>query len=177
MGPLAFNAHVRQIVCKMHTMASIVTNRRGGWEIRESHTTPDGPRSRTLATFRVLDGEVLDRAAERAERPFDRDDVIRRAYRAGAEVSASSANEAARTLITELAHGAIIDPGLAGALVGMLSVSDPPDLSPEAMAAAEWAGESLAERGRTLYQLLQLADALPQKRAGTPLNFPGLVAA
>jgi hypothetical protein len=45
------------------------------------------------------------------------------------------------------------------------------------MQAAEWAGESLEERGRTLYNLLELADALPQKRAGTPLKFPRLVAA
>jgi hypothetical protein len=155
-------------------MASVVSNKRGGWEIRESHSTANGPRSKTLATFRVLDGEVLDRAEARAEKPFDRDDVLRRAYRVGAEVSASKADEAARTLITELAHGARIDAGLSGALVGFLDRLDPPTLSPEAMAAAEWAGESLAERGRTLYQLLQLADALPQKRAGTELKFPGL---
>jgi hypothetical protein len=161
----------------MPTMASVVSNRRGGWEIRESHMTPKGPRSRTLASFRELDETVLAMAASRAKAPFDRENVIRKAQRAGVVIAASPVDEAARELITRLTKGEKLSHGLAGALLGQLQSLDPPKLSPEAMQAAEWVGESLEERGRTLYNLLELADALPQKRAGTPLKFPRLVAA
>lgn len=134
--------------------------------------TVDGPRSKTLATFRTLDADVLDRAEERAERRFDRDAVTRSARRAGADVALSPAEEAARTLITEIARGWQIPPGLAGALVGYVEPTNPPKLSPEAMQAAEWAGASMRERGHWLRELMLLADALPQGRAGKPLTFP-----
>lgn len=158
-------------------MASVVSNRRGGWEIRESHSSPDGPRSKTLASFRALDEAVLAKAEARAERRFDRIAVVRSARRVGADVLPAPAEEAARRLITQLAEGATIPPGLAGALVGYLEMTEPPRLSHEAMQAAEWAGASMKERGSTLYELLMLADALPQKRAGTPLKFPRMIAA
>ena len=158
-------------------MASVVSNRRGGWEIRESIATPKGPRSKTLATFRSLNDEILERAAERAGRPFDREGVIRIARRVGAEVAVATEERSARTLITQLARGDKISPGLAGALVGYLERSNPPKLSPEAMQAAEWAGVSPADRGRALHDLLLLADALPQGRAGKSLKFPRMIAA
>jgi hypothetical protein len=156
-------------------MASVVSNRRGGWEIRESHSTPDGPRSRTLATFRVLDGGVLDHAEERAEQPFDREDVVRSAYRAGAEVSPSRAEAAARTLITELSEGAVVQPGLAGAIVGLLEKRDPPTLSFDEMEASRWAGRSMKDRGRALHDLLLFVDAVPTKPVREKLGFPRLV--
>ncbi|MBI2692526.1 MAG: hypothetical protein HYX29_11355 [Solirubrobacterales bacterium] len=158
-------------------MASVVSNRRGGWEIRESYTTSKGPRSRTLATFRELDETALALAASRAEAPFDRASVIRKAQRAGATVAASPVDEAARELLTRLNHGERLSRGLAGALLAQLERLDPPKLSHEALQAAEWAGESLEQRGRTLHDLLELADALPQERAGTPLKFPRMRAA
>jgi hypothetical protein len=139
--------------------------------------TPKGPRSRTLASFRELDETILAMAAARAEAPFDRASVIRKAQRAGAIVASSPVDEAARELLTRLNHGETLSPGLAGALHGRLELIDPPKLSHEAMQAAEWAGESMEERGRTLFMLLELVDALPQKRAGKPLKFPRLVAA
>lgn len=158
-------------------MASVVSNRRGGWEVRESHSTPAGPRSRTLATFRVLDGGVLDHAAARAERPFARDEVVRSAYRAGAEVSPDKAEAAARTLITELAQGASLAPGLSAVLAAQLAEAELPKLSPETMAAAEWAGASTADRGRALFDLLLLADAVPQRKPAATSKFPRLSAA
>jgi hypothetical protein len=155
-------------------MASVVPNRNGRWEIRESRSTPSGPRSRTLASFRELDDDVLAHASERAERPFDAKAVTAAARRAGASVSHPPAEAAARSLLTSLAHGDSITPGLAGAIVEMLqgkhSVAK---LSPEALAAAEWAGETAADRGRTLFQLMQFTDALPLRDKGD-LAFPGL---
>jgi hypothetical protein len=158
-------------------MASVVSNRRGGWEIRESHSTPNGPRSRTLASFRVLDGGVLDHAESRAEKNFDRVTVVRSARRAGAEVAAAGAESAARALLTALARGESISPGLAGALKGRLEEAAPPKLSPEAMAASEWAGVSMREHGATLHDLLLMTDALPQKRYAPATEFPRLGAA
>lgn len=158
-------------------MASVVSNRRGGWEIRESYTTPKGPRSRTLASFRELDEAALALAASRAEAPFDREIVIRKALRVGAIVAASPVDEAAGQLLTRLNHGEKLSRGLAGALLAQLERLDPPELSHEAKQAAEWAGESLKQRGEALHDLLELADALPQSRAGKPLKFPRLRAA
>lgn len=158
-------------------MASVVSNRRGGWEIRESHSTPTGPRSRTLASFRVLDEEVFAHAEARAEKRFDRAAVTRSALRVGAEVAPAPPEKAAREVITALARGAKLSPGLAGALAGHLELLDPPKLTPEQMQAAEWVGATMQERGDVLFQLLELADALPQRRAGTPLKFPRMIAA
>jgi hypothetical protein len=68
-----------------------VTRRRGGrFEIRESLHTPKGPRARSLASFEVLDDDVIARAAQRASRPFDADAVIASGRRAGARVIAQA---------------------------------------------------------------------------------------
>lgn len=72
-------------------MAYVVARRNGRFEVRESIHTPDGPRARTLAGFRVLDDEVLVRASGRATRPFDRKAVIASARRIGAPVKRGSA--------------------------------------------------------------------------------------
>jgi hypothetical protein len=40
-------------------MAFVTVRPRGTFEIRESAQTAAGPRSRSLATFRVLDDEVI----------------------------------------------------------------------------------------------------------------------
>jgi hypothetical protein len=68
-----------------------VTGRRGGrFEIRESLHTPKGSRARSLASFEVLDDDVLDRAEQRSSRPFDVDAVIASGRRAGARVIAQA---------------------------------------------------------------------------------------
>jgi hypothetical protein len=67
-------------------MAYVVARRSGRFEIRESFHTPKGPRSRTLAGFDVLGDDILAAAERRAQRPFDAEEVIRSARRAGARV-------------------------------------------------------------------------------------------
>jgi hypothetical protein len=67
-------------------MAYVVPRKGGRFEIRESLYTPGGPRSRTLAGFRALNDQVLDAAAQRAQRPFDQEAVIRSGRRAGARI-------------------------------------------------------------------------------------------
>lgn len=57
-------------------MAFIVARPRGRFEIRESVHTDRGPRSRSLANFAVLTGDVLRTAAGRATRPFDADRIV-----------------------------------------------------------------------------------------------------
>jgi hypothetical protein len=152
-------------------MAYVVARPGRRFEIREAHSTPAGPRSRTLATFRQLDDEVLARAASRAAATFDGDAVRAAARRAGAPVSASTADRAARQLLLELRAGRPPAPGLAaivsGAIGGATGVPD------SVAAMAEWIGASPAERGAALVDLLQLVDHLPARRAG-PLRFPGL---
>jgi hypothetical protein len=71
-------------------MAYIVARKGGRFEIRESLYTPGGPRSRTLAGFRVLTDQILDAAAQRAQRPFDQTAVIRSGRRAGARIQVAS---------------------------------------------------------------------------------------
>jgi hypothetical protein len=65
-------------------VAFVVTRPNGRFEIRESVHTPDGPRARSLAGFRVLTDEILAKAAERAQRPFDAETVLASGRRAGA---------------------------------------------------------------------------------------------
>jgi hypothetical protein len=69
-------------------MAFVVARPKGRFEIRESVHTPQGPRARSLANFKDLDEEVLDRARRRATRPFDTNAVRAAAARALATRSA-----------------------------------------------------------------------------------------
>ena len=64
-------------------MAYVVARPRGRFEIRESVHTPKGSRARSLASFTELSDEVLDKAGQRASRPFDADAVRASAARAG----------------------------------------------------------------------------------------------
>src|SRR4051795_4811602 len=86
-------------------MAFIVPTRPGRYEIRESHSTPKGPRSQTLASFRELTDEVIAKAREKATRPPSAEELRRAARRAGAPVARPPAEQAARELIAELARG------------------------------------------------------------------------
>ena len=157
-------------------MAFIVPNRRGKFEIRESRSTPDGPRSRTLATFDQLTDEVIGKAGEKASAPLDPEDLRAAARRAGATVAPAPADRAARDLIAELGRGEEIAPGLRTMLVDLLakhemsrSASDAPH------SIAEWAAATPEKRGDALEDLLLLADALPHGgRVGQPLGFPPL---
>jgi hypothetical protein len=72
-------------------MAYVVARPKGRFEIRESVHTPKGPRARSLANFAQLNDEVLDRARQRASRPFDTDAVRAAAARAAGTRAAPEA--------------------------------------------------------------------------------------
>jgi hypothetical protein len=145
-------------------MAYVTANRSGSFEIRESHATPSGPRSRTLATFRELDRAAIEKAIERAEQPLFRDELIRAALRAGAAISAAPVDEAARGTLRALARGEHLSPKLRRLLEEALA-DEPPS-------AAQWLGTSPAQHGAALEDLLLLADAIPLRRRAAEIGFP-----
>lgn len=157
-------------------MAFVVPTKRGTFEIRESRSTPDGPRSRTLATFRELTDEVIGKASIRAEKPLDPDHLRDAALRVGAPLAQAPADRAARELIAELGRGGEPAPKLRSMLATMLRDGSTPT-APEnpRHAVAEWMAATPKERGESLVDLLLLADALPSNgRKGKPLRFPRL---
>ena len=154
-------------------MTFVVSRPGRPWEIRESVVTPSGPRARTLATFRVLDGSVLDRAESAATRTFDRALVRRAAIRQGAPVEEATADRAARLVLAELSAGHPPPPGLRRLLVDRLQEAGPvPDLL-AGDSIAEWIGASSARRGEALRDLLGLVDRLPPPGPTRGLQFPG----
>ncbi len=151
------------------TMAFVVRRRTGQWEIRESVTTPSGPRSRTLVTFGVLTGDVLARAEEAATRPIDPARLRRSAWRSGARVAEPEVDRLSRQLVHRMARGDRPNPALSALLSEGLGGRDrirSDDL-------ALWVGASPEERGEALVDLLSLSDALPP-RPREPLRFPRL---
>lgn len=158
-------------------MAFIVQTRRGTFEIRESRSTPKGPRSRTLASFEELTDEVIEKAVQRASKPLTPDELRGAARRVGAPVARPAVDQAARELLAELGMGREPEPRLQRLLTaklrqGAAGAITPPDPS---SAVAEWMAATPADRGKTLVDLLLLADALPHgARRGKPLLFPRL---
>lgn len=160
-------------------MAFVVAKRNGTYEIRESRSTPKGPRSRTLATFRELDDEVIEKARARSTKPLDDEDVRVAAKRAGAPGARAPAERAARELIAELGRGRGLDPTLRRLLLDLLSGRNGEEEARKASdaerAIAEWMASTPRERGNALFDLLLLADALPHRgRVGKRLEFPPL---
>jgi hypothetical protein len=161
-------------------MAYVVPARKGAYEVRESESTPKGPRSRTLVSFRELTDEVVEKAREKAVNPPSREDLRHSARRAGAPVARAPIEQAARELIAELARGRRLDPTLQQILTELLQKGyrEAADASPAnevAHSVAIWMAATPEERGRALADLLLLADALPSGgRRGKPLDFPRL---
>lgn len=161
-------------------MAYIAPAKGGRFEIRESQSTPKGPRSRTLVSFRELDDSVIRRAREKAARAPDPAELRRAARRAGAPVARPPVDRAARELIAELAKGRRPEPHLREILLDLLrhgyrEGAEPSPANEAARSVAEWMAAPPAERGKVLIDLLQLADALPSGgRRGKPLRFPRL---
>jgi hypothetical protein len=144
-------------------MAYVVAKAKGVFEIRESHATAQGPRSRTLASFRTLTPEVLGKAAARASKPLDAEKLRLAAQRKGASVTSSSSDLAAAALLRELEQGrpprASLTRLLREALTGTAD-----RLNSNATAAAAWIGSTPQRRGEALHDLLLLADSLPSRR-------------
>jgi hypothetical protein len=152
-------------------MAYVVPRGNGSWEIRESHLTPRGPRSRTLRSFRTLTPEAIDQAAERASKPLDAAALQKAARRAGAPVAVAEADLAAAELLRALAEGSRPRPALERVLRDALGAGAR-RASSNAEAAAAWIGVTPQRRGEALHDLLRLADSFPRKRRAERERFP-----
>lgn len=158
-------------------MAFVVPTKQGRFEIRESHSTPAGPRSRTLASFTELTDEVIEKARDKSAKPPSADELRRAARRAGAPVVRSPADRAAGELLAELAMGRGIEPRRRQLLLGALEDgwAEPTAAPSTVRSAAEWMAATSKQRAKVLVDLLLLADALPHGgRKGKPLRFPKL---
>jgi len=163
-------------------MAFVVPTRRGGFEIRESRSTPAGPRSRTLATFKELTDETIEKARRRAANPPSAEELRTAALRVGAPVAAAPVDRTARDLLRKLAQGQRPEPMLKRLLLDALEDEDRGDrpvdpaaaVSDAARSVGEWVGASAGERGEALEDLLLLADALPLRRRPQSIGFPRL---
>jgi hypothetical protein len=163
-------------------MTFIVKTRSDRFEIRESHATPDGPRSRTLASFAELTDDVAEKARKRASTPVSTDQLRAAALRAGAPVPGPKVDEAARKTLRLLARGDNPDPMLRRLLLDSLQGEGPGDrprrpgalVSDNARAALEWIGAGAGERAKALRDLLDLADALPIRPRPHEIDFPRL---
>lgn len=152
-------------------MAYIVARKTGAWEIRESHHTDAGPRSRTLAGFRILTPDVIERARGHSSRELDADELRKAARRAGAPVATPASDATAGELLAELAAGRRPRPLLARLLVQALS-NDETQPTDNAQAAAAWISASPERRGETLRDLLLLVDHLPRRTRRGGARFP-----
>ncbi len=152
-------------------MAYVTPRSNEAWEIRESRLTATGPRSRTLATFKTLTPEILERARARSSKPLDAEELRRTARRAGAPVAPSAGDRASAELIAELAAGRGPRPALTRILLGALqgAGNEPAD---NGEAAAAWIASTPRRRGETLRELLLLVDHLPRRRARERERFP-----
>jgi len=157
-------------------MAYVARRKNGRFEIRESVATPAGPRSRSLATFGALTDDVLDRAAARAQAPFDCDAVRLAARRAGAEVARRPVDDLAARLLAELARGHRPTPALTDLIVASLTSDVPPGDRPDEPLPdlAGWISAEPERRGRTMRELLDFTDAFPAHRRADRSDFPRL---
>lgn len=137
-------------------MAYLVKRGSNRWEFRESSWTPQGPRSRTLASFRRMSDDVADEAAAAARHPLSRRDLWQLARRAAVPEAAQPPNAAARVILAGAARGVLPSPGLRDLLRRAF------DGSPEA-GIGRWIGATAEQRGVALYELLRLADAFPPR--------------
>jgi hypothetical protein len=158
-------------------MAFVVSTRNGRFEVRESKSTPQGPRSRTLVSFLELTDELIEKARTKAEKPIDSEELRRAARRAGAPVAGKPIDQAARKLISELGKGRKLDPPLRHLLVSLLPrerADDDRPASDSGISVAAWVGATPEQRGNALVDLLLLTDAVPSRRGKEPLCFPPL---
>jgi hypothetical protein len=163
-------------------MAYVVATKPGRYEVRESVGTPKGPRSRTLASFRELTSETVERVRDRSEKPPTAEELTRLALRAGAPVRGSELDNAAGETLRRIASGEQPDPKLRRLLIDALSGQDPNSqpsksksvISDAARAASQWVGVGSEDRAHALRELLELADALPIRPRPHEIGFPRL---
>jgi len=153
-------------------MAYVVARSGGTWEIRESRSTSAGPRSRTLATFRMLTPEIVEKACRRSSKALDSDDLRKAALRVGAPIVSGEVDRAGAALLAELAVGRRPRGVLCRLLLDALQPDQPNTTSDNAQAAARWVTATPQQRGETLRDLLLLADRLPPSPAAPGRCFP-----
>jgi hypothetical protein len=137
-------------------MAYVVKRGANRWEFRESNWTPNGPRSRTLASFRRMSDDVADKASSAARHPPSRRELWQLARRAGVPEAELAADAAARVILARAARGVLPSPGLRDLLRRAFDGSQDEGVG-------RWAGASPEQRGIALYELLRLADAIPPR--------------
>ncbi len=145
-------------------MAYFTPRAKSKWELRESIMTTAGPRSRTLATFRVLSSQIIEHACRRSTKALDPTELKEIAVRAGVPVALSPVDKAARDLYVELRAKREPSPILRRLLVDELSDVDE-GIPDEVCDAAMWIGATLEKRSSALCDLLLLADKLPSKKS------------
>ncbi|HMI80389.1 MAG TPA: hypothetical protein VK480_01250 [Solirubrobacterales bacterium] len=163
-------------------MAYVVATQAGRFEVRESKATEKGPRSRTLASFRELTDEVVEKVQAAAEKPPTAEELTKAALKAGAPVHGSELDEAAKRTLRGIASGDHPRPMLRRLLLDALQAENPPEqrsrpaglVSDAARSAGEWIGAPVEERAKALRDLLELADALPVRPRPHEIGFPRL---
>lgn len=158
-------------------MAYLRRRSQGRVEIRESISTPAGPRARTLCTFRgSLGPDSLERARARARRPFDEAALSASAHRLGISVTARRRGGAARRLLARLRQGVAVDPVLVTLLREALTAAPSAPVPDDLREVAEWIGAEADQRGEALRGLLRTTDRLvrgrPTRRARERDVFP-----
>ena len=143
------------------------------YEIRESVSTPAGPRARSLATFRVLTTRVIADAAARAQRSFDAEKIRARAAALGAPQRSHDAAAGAIALLAQLRNGERLPPTLAAELRRALPRQNAAVLD-SLESAVEWVGADDVARGRALRDLLDVASRIPSRPRPRTLSFPRL---
>jgi hypothetical protein len=162
-------------------LAFVVQTQPGRFEVRESRSTPQGPRSRTLASFREFDDGVLEKVQARAEKPPAAAELRDAAVRAGAPVAEPPLDEAAREVLRRMAKGERLNPMLRRFLLDALENGGRAENSRRAMpisdaarSATEWIGVDAEARSDVLRDLLELADALPIRPRTEEIGYPRL---
>jgi hypothetical protein len=157
-------------------MAYVTARANGSWELRESHSTPHGPRSRTLASFKELDPEIVELARKRSAMPLRADELRAAARRVGAPVAPSVGDRASAELIAELAAQRRPRPALTRLLLRALQANQGDGgQADNAEAAAAWITATPRRRGETLRDLLSLVDYLPRGKPRERERFPRIL--
>ena len=136
-------------------------------------STPTGPRSRTLATFRSLTDDAIDRAVNAATTRIDAELIRAAAARIGAPQAEPRAEAAARTLVAEIAAGRMPSEAMRQRLAASLARPAIQSAQRHPSSADDWRGASLRRHAESLQDLLDLTDHLPPRRK-PPLRFPRL---
>ena len=158
-------------------MAYLVKRTGDRVEIRESRSTPRGPRSRQLASFvGALTPDVMAEAGARAAGRFDPVALERRARVMGIPVAGRAPEKEARALLRRLRRGDPIDPVMAGLIVRALDGVETRPLPEPLEEVSEWIGASPAARGAALRDLLdtfgRIVASRPPRRTRPREPFP-----